>query len=109
MALRLAHDSESAARPGERRRIGLDVNHDATLAQIRTAKAALESAEAALLAASVASESEPLLVTVDRAAQMLGIGRTKTFELISSGALPAVKIGRSTRVRLDDVRAYAAA
>ena len=30
--------------------------------------------------------------------QMLGIGRTKTYELVGTGELPAVRIGRCIRV-----------
>jgi excisionase family DNA binding protein len=30
--------------------------------------------------------------------QMLGIGRTKTYELVTAGELPAVRIGRCIRV-----------
>jgi prophage regulatory protein len=30
--------------------------------------------------------------------QLLGIGRTKTYELVSTGELPAVRIGRCIRI-----------
>ena len=30
--------------------------------------------------------------------QLLGIGRTKTYELVTTGELPAVRIGRCIRV-----------
>ena len=38
------------------------------------------------------------LNSVDESCQKLGIGRTRLFELISSGALVSVKIGRSRRI-----------
>jgi excisionase family DNA binding protein len=39
--------------------------------------------------------TEPqLLLKVEQAAEKLGIGRTTTYQLIQSGALPSVKIGR---------------
>jgi len=41
---------------------------------------------------------EPLCVRVNDAARMIGIGRTKLYELISSGELETVKIGKATRV-----------
>lgn len=41
---------------------------------------------------------EPLCVRVNDAARMIGIGRTKLYELISNGELEAVKIGKATRV-----------
>lgn len=42
--------------------------------------------------------SERVLLTVEEAAQQLGIGRTKTYELIHNGDLESVQIGRLRRV-----------
>lgn len=41
---------------------------------------------------------EPICVRVNDAARMIGVGRTKLYELISSGELETVKIGKATRV-----------
>ncbi len=41
---------------------------------------------------------EPLCVRVNDAARMIGVGRTKLYELISSGELETVKIGKATRI-----------
>ena len=41
---------------------------------------------------------EPICVRINDAARMIGIGRTKLYELISSGELETVKIGKATRV-----------
>lgn len=40
----------------------------------------------------------PLLVTVAEAADLLGIGRSKLYELISAGTIRTVCIGRARRV-----------
>lgn len=40
----------------------------------------------------------PLLVSVEEAAAALGIGRSKAYELIASGQLPFMRIGRRTLV-----------
>jgi len=40
----------------------------------------------------------PITVRVERAVQLTGIGRTKLYELIGSGAIESVKIGRSRYV-----------
>jgi excisionase family DNA binding protein len=40
----------------------------------------------------------PLLMKPEEAAQMLGIGRTKVYELIRSGALRSVRIGGLRRI-----------
>ena len=41
---------------------------------------------------------DALLVSVEEAAQALGIGRSKAYELIGSGNLPHVRLGRRTLV-----------
>ena len=41
---------------------------------------------------------EPICVRINDAARMIGVGRTKLYELISSGELEALKIGNATRV-----------
>jgi excisionase family DNA binding protein len=51
-------------------------------------------------------ERERLLLTVVEAAAMLGVGRTKAYELIAGGELQAVHIGRAARVPLVAVRRY---
>ncbi|MEY2422457.1 MAG: hypothetical protein QOI95_2524 [Acidimicrobiaceae bacterium] len=42
-------------------------------------------------------ERERLLLTVVEAATMLGVGRTKAYELIAGGELQVVHIGRAAR------------
>jgi excisionase family DNA binding protein len=47
-----------------------------------------------------------VLLTVGEVAEMLGLGRSKVYELIASGAIQSVKIGRARRVHYDAVDAY---
>lgn len=47
-----------------------------------------------------------LLLSVEEAARALGVGRTKTYELISAGEIEVVHIGRCARVPVDAVEAY---
>ena len=49
-----------------------------------------------------------LLLRVEDAAAALGIGRTKTYELIATGELEVVHIGRCCRVPIDALEAYVA-
>lgn len=55
---------------------------------------------------------QPLLprrmLTVEQAAEALGIGRTTMFALIKSGAVHSVLIGRLRRVPADELDAYTA-
>jgi excisionase family DNA binding protein len=44
------------------------------------------------------SGPEPLLLHASEVAKILGIGRSKVYEMTSSGELPVVKIGTSVRV-----------
>ena len=41
---------------------------------------------------------EQLLLKAREIAEALGVGRSKTYELMQTGALPTVRIGRSVRV-----------
>jgi excisionase family DNA binding protein len=47
-----------------------------------------------------------LLLTVDETAEVVGLGKTKVYELIASGELEAVRIGRCRRVPVEAVKAY---
>jgi excisionase family DNA binding protein len=66
--------------------------------------------------ASSETESRPtardvpprLLLTVEEAAEQLGIGKTTTYALVRSGDLESVQIGRLRRIHIDAVAAYAA-
>ena len=50
----------------------------------------------------------PLLLTVETAAEMLAIGRTRMFALIRDGDIPSVLIGRSRRVPFAALEKYVA-
>lgn len=52
--------------------------------------------------------SPRLMLTVEQAAEVLGIGRTNTFALIKSGDLESIRIGRLRRVPADAIDAYTA-
>ena len=47
-----------------------------------------------------------LLIKVPEAAAQLGVSRAKLYELIASGALPAVKVDGCRRLRVADLRSY---
>ena len=51
---------------------------------------------------------ERVLLTVEEAAEQLGIGRTTIFRLVRSGEIESVRIGRLRRIHVDAVKAYAA-
>ncbi len=46
------------------------------------------------------------LVSPAEAAQLLGIGRTKVYELMAGGHLRPIHIGRSCRLSVEEVRDY---
>lgn len=48
---------------------------------------------------------DPITVTIEGARQATGLGTTKLYELINSGKLKTVKIGRRTLVKTDSIRA----
>ena len=51
---------------------------------------------------------EPLLATVKETKRLLEIGHTKTYALIASGDLEAIKIGRMTRITYRSIKVLAA-
>ena len=52
---------------------------------------------------------EPLAYTLQDAERIIGIGRTKLYELISANVLDARKAGSRTLVTGESLRAYVAA
>ena len=48
-------------------------------------------------------------VTVGEVARQLRVSNMTVYRLISGGELPAVRVGKSYRIREDDVEAYLAA
>ena len=47
-----------------------------------------------------------LLLTVDEAAERLGLGRTKVYELLNRGELASVRIGTARRVPASALETY---
>ena len=48
-------------------------------------------------------ENEQEFISLNQLQDILGIGRTKAYDLVTSGDLPAVRIGRSIRVDKRDL------
>ena len=49
---------------------------------------------------------DKLLLRPVEAAEAIGIGRSKIYELLASGELPSIRIGSSVRVPVDALRAW---
>ena len=56
-----------------------------------------------------AGRLRPLLLTAAQAAEVLSIGRTAVYQLVWSGELKPVRIGRSVRFAVDDLEAFVSA
>ena len=50
--------------------------------------------------------SDRLAYRVGEAAQMIGISRSKMYELIASGNVPTIKIGASVRIPAEALREW---
>ena len=50
-----------------------------------------------------------LLLRPNEAAELIGVGRSKVYELIASGQIPSVRIGASVRVPLESLKEWIAA
>jgi excisionase family DNA binding protein len=46
------------------------------------------------------------LVTLPAAARLLGVSRSKLYELVAAGELPTVRIGRSRRIAVADLEEF---
>jgi excisionase family DNA binding protein len=51
---------------------------------------------------------ERLLLRPIEAAEAIGVGRSKIYELLASGELPSIRVGSSVRVPVDALRAWIA-
>jgi excisionase family DNA binding protein len=49
------------------------------------------------------TERTEYLMSPEELAKFLGLGRTRTYELLSAGAIPSVRIGRLRKVGRTDV------
>jgi len=47
-----------------------------------------------------------MLLRPTEVADLLGIGRSKVYELISGGVIPSLRIGASVRVPVESLRAW---
>lgn len=52
---------------------------------------------------------EPVAVRIPQAAAMLGIGRSTLYLCIAAGEIEAIKVGRSTLVPVESLKAFVAA
>ena len=52
-----------------------------------------------------ARSSQPICVRVDQAMRLLDIGKTKLYELLKTGELEAIRIGRRTLILRDSIDA----
>ena len=49
---------------------------------------------------------QPLLLNIPQVATMLGLSRTKVYELIATEGLPVVRFGRAVRVSLKSLQQW---
>ena len=60
-------------------------------------------------AAAAAPARQPLLLRIDEAAAELQLGRNLVYELVASGRIPGIRIGRTLRVEAEGLRTWIAA
>jgi excisionase family DNA binding protein len=54
----------------------------------------------------IARTSERMLLTVEEAAERLGVGRSTMYQLISAGLVDTIRIGRLRRIEPDALATY---
>lgn len=73
----------------------------------RSYRARVEEAVARARAeAALEVPGEPITVRIPRAMEMLGIGRSKLYELISEGEVDTIKCGSATLVVVTSLKAF---
>jgi excisionase family DNA binding protein len=55
---------------------------------------------------SFSPPNDPLLCSVGEACRMLGLGRTKVYELIKQGKLDTVRVGRRRLIVVESIHNY---
>lgn len=58
------------------------------------------------LSESIESVIEPLSVRVPTALKMVGLSRSKFYELVEDGEIEIVKVGRSTLVVVESLKSF---
>ena len=48
----------------------------------------------------------PQLISIDEVCKALGMGKSWTYRRIKSGEIPSIKLGRSVKVRQEDLEEY---
>ena len=51
-------------------------------------------------------QMDQLLLRPDEVASALGLGRSKTYQMLASGEIPVVRIGRSVRVPAEALKIW---
>ena len=49
---------------------------------------------------------ERLLLRIPETAEMIGLGRSKTYELVANGTIPSIRIGKSVRVPVMELKRW---
>jgi excisionase family DNA binding protein len=58
---------------------------------------------------NVAPHQTEYLMSPEELSHLLGLGRTYTYQLLSTGAIPSVRIGRLRKIRRTDAEKFIAA
>jgi excisionase family DNA binding protein len=56
---------------------------------------------------SMRPDNEQEFISLNDLQEILGSGRTKAYDLVASGELPAIRVGRAIRVRRADLDRWA--
>lgn len=96
--------ANSASRPPDASDDGA-VGHGPTVRASATERTHVEPSSTATSHRTTAPV-RPLLVTVTQAAEILAVGRTTIYQLISDGALTPVRIGRNMRLTVAELERF---
>lgn len=102
----MAPDNDDAASRGMRRLLRTRSHAPPILPASKEAPS--REAQAQIVPATTLTGLAPLCVRILVAAQMLGIGRTKVYELINAGELETIKLGESVLITTASLASFVA-
>ena len=72
----------------------------------RLARSAVGSRDRTVYGGHMANDLEPLLLSIPETGRLLGIGRTYAYELVASGKIASVRIGKRHLVTRAEVQRF---
>jgi excisionase family DNA binding protein len=82
------------------------LDHEVDRGQTRVPARTVPPTDTNLIGKATVASHRPMLLTVRDVEAELQLGRTRTYELIRSGQIPVIRLGRSVRIPREALRRW---